>query len=220
MSYTTQRCSKGHTHWTINQVKSDECGMACVGILLKEHGINVSLAELRQASQGFEGGYRPGIGDVVRGDPARIQAQHMMAAIMRHDEGQVITQARAGEFGTQCSNLAALLGKYGLKAVASYNHGGAKKAMRQKAKKTQSSIALVRWVQKGQDAGGHFVVIQRANTHLFSHSEYCIMDPIYGLSTQTLPTMPGHPGGNAPQYHPPNSGGAVGYLMGWHVVVI
>ena len=135
MSYKTQTCTKGHTHWTISQVKGEECGMACVGTILKERGITVSLSDLRKESQKLGGGYRPGIGDVVRGELMKIEAQHMMAAIMRHDEGGVVTQARAGEFGTQCTNLAALLKQYGVKAVATYDADGAKAAMRRKAKK-------------------------------------------------------------------------------------
>ena len=36
MTYVTERCSKGHSHWVIKQVKEQECGMACVGVLLKQ----------------------------------------------------------------------------------------------------------------------------------------------------------------------------------------
>ena len=224
MSYVTQRCSKGHTHWVVKQVKEQECGMACVGVLLKQRGITKPLDELRKVSQKFGGHYRPGASDVVRGESQKINAQHMMAALLTHPGQQtlgLVTQARAGDLGTQATNLARMLQHFGVNATATWEDPRqAKSRVRTRARGGTSSIGLVRWVDAhGDDAGGHFIVISRAGRRfLRKHNDYCIMDPTYGLSTQQLPTMPGHPDGAAPRYQPPGQAG-YGYLSGWYVLL-
>jgi hypothetical protein len=175
MAWKTIQCSLGHNHRVYVQKKTDECAIACAAMVIERlRNIEVSVADLRQASQAHSGGYRPSAKDA--GTTLALEKQkkgHMdyMAAIMVHALGS------EGSGTVTVANLPGLLNSasYNLTAVPETKLNGADvRTALKNVSNVRKYVVDLRW---DGSTNQHAVMVDRRTPHAFSSDEFCICDP-------------------------------------------
>lgn len=188
MGWVNRRCDKGHNHLLCAQNREQSCGPACMAMVINRvKNRQITEAEMRQASQDFEGGYRPGHADAGAqvGDRRQAAMAHILRTGGARRGGGTAVANRGGYMGTAASNLANTLSvNYGINATHRQVARGAVRDLLKKAKSKKPIIALVSW---GGNGGGHFVLVDRMVGRLGRESLFCICDPIYGVHTLSIP---------------------------------
>ncbi|MCB2147261.1 MAG: hypothetical protein KQI81_12355 [Deltaproteobacteria bacterium] len=193
--YRSYKLECGHTHVWCKQRKTDECGMACCGMIIAmKKGKYTALSTLRQQSQMLGGlYYKPSTEDARA--PVNDPRYAAMAAIFMRN--------KQSEAGTGGSNVAKLLKhSYGLDTSYRYDRDEAPGKIRQAVAAGKMLIAGVSW----PTGGGHFIVV-----HNSYKGKYCILDPGADDMGLIRTTNVG-----SSRYYPP--GGGYGIFDEWIVV--
>jgi hypothetical protein len=163
--YSTYRLACGHVHVLCLQRKTDECGMACSGMIIAmKKGVFTPLSQLRNESQNLGGlSYRPSPEDA--GAQVKDPRQALIAAAIKQRLG-------GGYAGTGIDNVNSLITSHNVATKCENENqidmATAASSIHQYASQGKPLVAGVLW----NGGGGHFIVV-----HGISKGKYCILDP-------------------------------------------
>jgi hypothetical protein len=171
--YSSYRLDCGHVHVLCLQRKTDECGMACSGMIIAmTKAVFTPLSQLRSESQNLGGMcYRPSPEDA--GAQVKDPRQALMAAAFA--EG-----LKGGYAGTGINNVNKLITSHNVATKCENENqidfATAAGRIQQYASQGKPLVAGVAW----NGGGGHFIVV-----HGVSKGKYCILDPGHNGVVQT-----------------------------------
>jgi hypothetical protein len=230
---TPSAVARGKYHY--KQENTDNCVMASIWMVMKNfYASEKSMREIKAASQRHEGGYRPSTRDAVfrvtnfaGHEAGRAIAHQNMASLalaakaaVEARSGVVVSQMAEGYAGTfmnlNAPEVFRELGVSAAKVAAQMlTPKQAKRLIHTECAAGRPVMATIRWVDNGQDAGGHAIVFHGFDKHYFSDSKFLVFDPgDDDARWVTVPTFDSGCGdyGQCPRY--PTADGAFGWLIG------